>query len=195
MFFGNKARVNLALFYTIVNNAQVPTLILPDAITVTQNAGKLISKGAELELGLNPLQGLELDYNFGYTDAKYKRLNLPSNGTSANFANNKQMFTPDITSMLAVQYGYQLSESKNLKLVVRGEWRYTGKQYFDLENQLQQSAYSLLNGRAGVSTQRFDVFVWGSNLADERYIDYAYNFGAAHLGNPRTYGMSFRVRY
>ena len=192
-FLENKVRVNIALFYTTVNNAQVPTLILPDAITVTQNAGKLESKGAELELALTVLRGFELDYNLGYTDAKYTRLNLPSNGSSVSFVNNKQIFTPDLTSMLALQYGHSLNNEHNLKLIARGEWRYTGKQYFDLANQLQQNPYNLLNGRLGISSKRFDVFVWGSNLNDEKYVDYAYNFGAVHLGNPRTYGLTLKT--
>ena len=193
--FGNRARINLALFYTTVNDAQVPTLVLPDAVTVTQNAGELTSKGVELELGLNPLKGLELDYNFGYTDAKYTRLNLPSNGTAVDFADNRQIFTPDITSALALQYGYLVNKINNLKLIARGEWRYTGKQYFDLENQLQQSPDNLLNGRIGFSSSTVDFFIWGSNLSDEKYVDYAYNFGAAHLGNPRTYGMTVRAKF
>ncbi|MES1222833.1 MAG: TonB-dependent receptor, partial [Bacteroidota bacterium] len=49
-FLKNRFRVNLTFFYSTINDAQVPTLVLPDAITVTKNAGKLESKGVELEL-------------------------------------------------------------------------------------------------------------------------------------------------
>lgn len=196
VFFGNRARINVALFYTKVNNAQVPTLVLPDAITITENAGELTSKGAELELSLNLLKGLEVDYNLGYTDAKYTRLNLSSNGAAVDFADNKQIFTPDLTSSIALQYGYIVNKINSLKLIARGEWRYTGEQYFDLENQLQQDPYNLLNGRIGFSSNTVDFFIWGSNLADERYVDYAYSgIGAAHLGNPRTYGMTVRAKF
>ena len=62
-FLNNRLRVNVAAFYITVNDAQVPTLILPDAITITKNAGKLESKGAELELGAVPFKGLEIDYS------------------------------------------------------------------------------------------------------------------------------------
>jgi iron complex outermembrane receptor protein len=31
---------------------------------------------------------------------------------------------------------------------------------------------------------------WGRNLSDEKYISYAYDFGAIHLGNPKTYGFT-----
>lgn len=194
-FWDNRIRLNFTLFYTLVNNVQVPTLILPDAITVTRNAGKLKSKGAELELALKPFKGLEADYNFGYINARYTSLNLASNGSTEVLAGNHQVFTPDVTSMLALQYSYDLGGSQQYKFVARGEWRYLGDQYFDLANQIKQNGYNLFNVRFGISTKRIDLFFWGSNLFNKKYIDYAYDFGATHLGNPKTYGVSIRANF
>jgi iron complex outermembrane receptor protein len=194
-FLDKKLRVNISAFYTLVNNAQVPTLILPDAITVTKNAGKLNSKGIEAELAATLLKGFDIDYNFGYTHARYTDLNVANNGQVLNLQGNHQVYTPDVTSMLALQYAYELNGTPNVQLIARGEWRYLGNEYFDLANQIEQKAYSLFNARIGVSTKRFDVFLWGSNLANKTYIDYAYDFGASHLGNPRTYGISLRTNF
>lgn len=191
--FNNRLRVNLTLFYTLVNNAQVPSLILPEAITVTKNAGKLNSKGAEAEIAATVLKGLDVFYNFGYTHARYTSLEVPNNGAVLNLKGNHQIFTPDLTSMLALQYGYSLN--LDFKLVARGEWRYLGDQYFDLANQIEQKAYSIFNARLGVSTKRFDAFIWAANLADKHFIDYAYDFGASHLGAPRVYGVTLRSRF
>lgn len=193
LLFNNRVRFNVSLFYISINNAQVPTLILPDAITLTRNAGKLRSKGAEAELAATVLKGLDISYNFGYTHARYTDLQVPSNGAVVNLNGNRQVYTPEVTSMLALQYGYSLGSST--KLIARGEWRYLGDQYFDLANQVKQEGYSTFNARLGVSTKKFDVFVWGSNLGDKNYIDYAYDFGAAHLGNPRTYGITLRTNF
>ncbi|RFZ84111.1 TonB-dependent receptor [Mucilaginibacter terrenus] len=190
----NKLRVNVSLFYIGINNAQVPTLILPQGLTVTRNAGKLHSKGAEAEVAATVLKGLDLSYNFGYTHARYTNLQVPSNGAVVNLNGNHQVYTPDITSMLAAQYAYPL-DNKQTKLILRGEWRYLGDQYFDLANQIKQDGYSTFNARFGVSTKRFDLFVWGSNLSNKHYIDYAYDFGAAHLGNPRVYGATLSTRF
>ncbi len=194
-FLDNRFRVNATLFFTRINNAQVPTLILPDAITITQNAGKLESKGAELELAVKPLKGLEAEYNFGYTHARYKSLYLASNGEAVNLTGNHQVFTPDVTSMLALQYNYAIGTSNLYKLVVRGEWRYLGDEYFDLGNQVKQDAYHLFNSRIGFSAKKVSVFFWTANLFNKHYIDYAYDFGAAHLGNPRTLGVSLRTDF
>ena len=189
-------RLNLTVFYTLVTDAQVPTLLLPEAYTITQNAGRLISKGAELELAATPVKGLEFDYNFGYTHARYTDLVVPDdNGSTINLKGNHQVFTPDVTSMLALQYGYDLNGPQNFKLIARTEWRYLGDQYFDLANQNEQKAYSLFNARLGIANKKYSLFLYTNNLGNKHYVDYAYDFGAAHLGNPRVIGISANVNF
>jgi len=194
-FLNNRLRVNVTVFYTLVTDAQVPTLILPQAYTITQNAGRLNSNGAELELAATPVKGLELTYNFGYTHARYTDLVLSNNGEAINLKGNHQVFTPDVTSMLALQYGYDLSTANNLKLIARTEWRYLGNQYFDLANQNEQKAYSLFNARVGMADKRYSLFLYTTNLGNKHYVDYAYDFGSAHLGNPRIIGVSAGVNF
>lgn len=194
-FFDKRLRLNLAAFYTRVNNAQVPTLILPEAITIVRNAGKLTSKGAELELSATLLKGLKADYNFGYTDAEYKTLLVASNGESVNMNGHKQVFSPDMTSMLALQYDFSLAKRNDINFFTRAEWKYLGDQYFDLANQIKQSGYSIINARAGVSVKNYSLSVWSNNLGDKHYLDYAYDFGAVHLGNPNTFGVTLRGQF
>ena len=192
-FADNHVRLNITAFYTLVADAQVPTLILPDAITVTQNAGKMKSYGAEMELAATPAKGLQIDYNLGYTHARYTDLLLANNGTATNLQGNHQIFTPDVTSMLGIQYSHDLNQ--NTKLVIHGDWRYIGDQYFNLANTIEQKAYSLFNARAGVATKHWELFVWMSNIANKKYVDYAYDFGAVHLGNPQTFGVSLKTNF
>lgn len=193
--FENRIKLNISGFITFVNDAQVPTLVLPDAITVTRNAGKLESKGAEAEVAAALIRGLELSYSFGYTRAEYSKLDLPQNGEVINLEGNKQIFTPEITSMLALQYSFEIGTKQQLKLVVRGEWMYIGKQYFDLANSISQQPYHLLNTRCGIAAKNFELMFWGRNLQDTNYISYAYDFGAIHLGNPKTYGVTLTGKF
>lgn len=188
----NKLKLNVALFYTTITNAQVPTLVLPSAVTITKNAGGLTSKGVDAELAATPVKGLEATYNFGYTHARYTTLKVSSNGSESNLAGNHQIFTPDVTSMLAVQYSLPVNDAQTVKVFVRGEWQYLGQTYFDLANNIRQSPYNLLNASVGVTTKHVDVMLWGRNLTDKKYISYAYDFGAVHLGNPQTFGVTVR---
>jgi iron complex outermembrane receptor protein len=186
----NRLYVNIAVFYTQISDAQVPTLILPDAITITKNAGRLNSKGFELELSSKPVKGLEIDYNFGYTDAEYKTLKLSQNGAEQDYQGNRQVFTPTTTSALAAQYSFGLNNWQDLKLVIRGEWLALGEHYFDLANNIRQPGYSLLNTRFGLNAKNFEIHGWIRNITDKKYIGYAYDFGAVHLGAPQTYGIT-----
>lgn len=191
----NKLFATLSAFYSVVNDVQVPTLVLPDAVTITRNTGKLVSKGIEAELQARPLAGFDIRYSFGYTDAAYDRLKIAAGGAEADLGGRKQVFTPDISSMLALQYRYAFAPRQQWALVLRGEWKYLGKQYFDLANTLQQSPYHLLNLRAGVEKGRTSLTGWVRNLADSHYIGYAYDFGAVNLAPPRTIGATLAARF
>jgi len=192
-FFANRARANISFFYTTITDAQVPTLVLPAAITVTKNAGSLTSKGVDAELVATVIKGLEATYNFGYTNAKYTNLKLSQNGAETDLSGNRQIFTPDITSLLALQYNVSLMSSNKLQLIMRGEWSYLGKQYFDLANTITQAPYNLLNIRIGLKIKHAELYFWERNMANVKYIAYGYDFGAVHLGNPRTSGFTFRA--
>jgi iron complex outermembrane receptor protein len=180
-----------AIFYNIVNNIQAPTLLLPDAVTVIKNAGKLKSNGVELEITTKPTKGLMFQYSGGFTSASYTDFKSVSNGSTVDFTGKKQIFTPASTNFLAIQY--QLSLKKG-EFILRGEYNHFGKQYFDFANNISQKAHGLINTRVSYRTTHFDISFWGRNLAGVKYIDYAYDFGAAHLGDPRSVGFGIGYR-
>jgi iron complex outermembrane receptor protein len=185
-----KLRLNASLFYSFVDNVQVPTLILPDAVTVVRNSGKMTSKGMELEVSATPVNGLELMFNGGFTDASYSELSLPKDGAMVNYEGNKQVFTPAYTSMLMGQYSKPVGKEQKSRVVARVEWLSFGKQYFDLANTISQDPYSLIHARIGFSSPHFELYVWGRNLGNAKYIAYGYDFGGVHLGNPKTIGST-----
>jgi iron complex outermembrane recepter protein len=136
--------------------------------------------------------GLQLTYHFGYTRAVYTTGKLSSNGDAVSLNGKYQVFTPDITSMFAAEYKRTITAS--LSGFVRMEWFYFGRQYFDLLNTQKQSSYQLLNFSAGLSYKLVSASLWFRNITDTKYIAYAYDFGAARLGDPGTVGVTVRVR-
>jgi len=191
----DRLKLNITAFITFVTDAQVPTLVLPDAVTITKNTGKLTSKGAELEAAAALAKGLELDYNFGYTHATYNNLKVGANGGETDLHGSKQIFTPHVTSMLAAQYSLLLDKKQQIKLQARAEWFYIGTTYYDLANNIKQSPYQLLNAKLGVSSKHADLFLWARNITDKKYIAYAYDFGAVHLADPRTWGVTLTAKF
>jgi len=174
----------------LVASGRIPTQALLAAIEAEQQQQ---AAGEDAEFAATVLKGLEVTYNFGYTDAKYTKLKLAQNGSEADLSGNRQIFTPDITSLLALQYNISLIPSKQLQLIIRGEWIYLGTQYFDLANSITQSPYNLLNTKLGLKIKHAELYFWERNMANIKYIAYGYDFGAVHLGNPRTFGFTFRA--
>ncbi len=194
-FFDGKLFLNATLFYMEVTDVQVPTLVLPDAITLTRNTGKLNSKGVEVEIKALLLPGLEFSYDFGFTDAAYEALEVAGEGEQQDLEGNKQIFTPENTSMLALQYERKFGEAEKFSFLARGEWKHLGRQYFDLANTLVQEPYDIYNSQLGLSYQDWKITFWGRNIFDSRYISYGYDFGAVRLGNPATYGVTLSVDF
>ena len=192
-WLNNKLILNIALFYTKVTDAQVPSLILPDAITITKNTGQLSSKGIEAELLAIPTKGLLLQYSFGATKASFDKLEIASQGASVNLAGKHPIFTPVTTSLLAAQYSYPISSQ--LQIMLRGEWKYIGTTYFDLANSIKQLPYHLLNVKLGMVYKKMALSFWAKTISCTKYIPYGYDFGAVHLGEPAIWGTSLSFKF
>ncbi|MBW3468593.1 TonB-dependent receptor [Arthrospiribacter ruber] len=194
-FLDNTLRWNFSAFYTTVQNIQVPQLILPDAQVITRNEGQLTSKGLESELTALIGRNLTFGWNAGITDARFSQLNLAGEGDNTDFSGNRALFTPGFTSLVLGQYQKVLNPEKEISLMLRGEWQYMGETFFDLPNTLSQDPYQLFNARIGVNVRNIELGLWARNIGNTRYVAYAYNFGAAHLGEPATYGFSGRFNF
>ena len=94
---------------------------------------------------------------------------------------------------MAIQYETVLNN--HLKGFIRTEWKYIGTTYFDLANNIKQSPYNLINASAGIQMNDISFKFWTRNLTNQRYISYAYDFGAVHLGDPATSGLTISVRF
>jgi iron complex outermembrane receptor protein len=186
----HKLQFNLTVFYTSVTDAQVPSLVLPDAITITKNAGSLRSTGFESDLVLQILKGLSANYSFGFTHAVFKETEASQGGQQIELKGKRQVFTPNLTSFLNLRYQRLLNPKRNFKVEISAQWLYVGRQYFDIANSIEQSPYHVINGNAGITREKLRLFVWVKNLTNTRFVDYAYDFGAVHLGNPRTFGVA-----
>jgi iron complex outermembrane receptor protein len=194
-FFNRRLRANISLFYGSIQDVQVPQLILPDAFVVTKNAGNLKTRGVEWELSAIPAKNVTLDWNVGYTKATFDKLILPEESENVDFSGNRQIFTPNYTSMVAAEWTPQFFNSSTLDWMIRGEWLAFGEQFFNLENTISQDAYQIANAKFGVVSDKMELTLWGKNIFDKTYIDYAYSFGPSHLGNPAAFGATALLKF
>jgi iron complex outermembrane receptor protein len=196
MFLNNKLKFNLTAFYLEQHNQQISTSM--DGVNaLVLNVGEMHNKGVELEMTALPVKGLQIDWNASYSYARYSSLLLYSTdaNTVVNYKGNQPINTPPIGSMLAAQYTYDFVGSKQkIAAFVRGEYRYLDKFYFDFVNGLNQPAYSLFNGKAGITSKYFELDFWARNITDKKYISYG-SFGTFLLGSPKTYGITLIAKF
>jgi Outer membrane receptor proteins, mostly Fe transport len=198
LFIDRRLQLDVTAFYSRVNNAQVPTLILPDAITVTENTGRMQSLGAEAEVAARVVRNLTLWGSAAFTRAEYTDFNTAgADGGNVQLKGNRPVYTPEWTGFLGAQYviPLQVDNKQQLQLGVYG--KFIGQQYFVVDNTIGQEAYGLLNANISYTWKGYELSLWGQNLADKRYVDYAYNvgFAAVHLGRPATFGVTARKRF
>lgn len=180
-WLNNTLKLNISLFYINIKDAQVPTLVLPDAITIIKNSGVLNSKGIEAEIMYTPAKGIMIQYNGGITNAIIEA------------TSKRPLFTPDNSNAIAIQY----SKTINAKVsgFIRSETKLIGNTYFDSSNEIKQSPYCINNFSMGVNKNIVSIVLWSKNILNQKYISYAYDFGAVHLGDPATYGISISSKF
>ncbi|HAK80339.1 MAG TPA: TonB-dependent receptor [Runella sp.] len=194
-FLNNRLKINLTAFYFQQKDQQVSTS--QDGINyATLNVGDMDNYGLELEASALPVKNLQIDWTASTSHSEYKKLDLfdAASNTVINYKGNKAINNPALQSMLAVQYGLPLSKSaQNLKAFVRGELRYIGEYQLDFVNAYHQDAYSVINARAGVTSNHFDVAIWARNLSDVRYM--AFGYGSYMMGTPRMWGITLTGKF
>lgn len=220
--FEGRLTANLALFYGDYDDIQVTQFLTefddpddPTSVTsqrVTRNAAKATTKGVELELVSQPIDGLLINGSLGYVDARYDDFPDAEDQLTGDIINRAgQTFnrTPDFNSFVSVQYSIPVdiadSSSMNGWLTPRLEWAYRSR-YHILEPELVdgiQSGYNLLNAR--LSYDFFDdqaqVAIWGQNLLDVAYFTEAFGavstFGVVtqYYDPPVTFGGELSYRF
>lgn len=194
-FLTQRLLLNITAFFTQVHDVQVPILVMPDAITLTTNTGSMNTKGVEVEVNSKMISDLEIFGNLGYTHARYTKLSIKDDEENIDLKGNRPIFTPEWTASIGAKYSYRFGRTKDQGLTFNINSKWLGKQYFDLKNTITQDTYGLLNANIGYENRGYSISIWGQNLTEKRYIDYAYNFGAIHLGNPLTYGITLRKSF
>jgi iron complex outermembrane recepter protein len=186
----NRLMVTGAVFLLWWQNLQLD-LNPAVGVWVKDNIGDVRSMGAELECSAKPLPGMQIDGSFGYNRSQY--LGFDYLGTEIK--GNHTILAPRTTGYLGVQQLLPLSPS--LGLLLRGEVRHIGHQYFDLVNTIAQPAYQLLNGSLGLETGKVHLSVWMQNILDATYITYAMPgyFRYTLLNRPRTMGITLGTNF
>ena len=154
----------------------------------------------EVEVTAALHERLLLNAGFGYTDAEYDELNLPTtNVAQAVNLDTRLPNTPETTVNVSAQYTHPLPWGS---VVARGDYRYTDDLYNDAQNSpfLYQDGYSMFNASLTVAAGGWEFSVFGTNLTDKRVItsgdsNFGLGFHEANYNRPREFGGLVRYRF
>lgn len=192
--FNNCLRADLALFYTDIKDKQVREEVSGAGPGVWRytNAASAHTKGVELELTALPLPHLELYGGIGYAGTEVDDWTGTASGEAVDYSGKHLPWAPDLTAHAGAIYHWENG------IYALADFFWTGKQYFDAANTLEQEGYALVNLKAGYLIGPWDMSIWCRNLADEKYtnkkVQNNMNQTLVEDGEPLTIGLTLNWR-
>lgn len=184
--FDNRLNIGLNLFYLDVRDIHGTNISSFNAIE-TVNAGQATSKGIELDATAYINDNWQIDWNLGYTNAKY---------TSGSFKGKRTQLTPEFTSTTALSY------DAGIGLFGRLEHVYQGNMYADFSNTVEIGDHHVFNARGGYRWENgVTLEAYVDNIFDAKYAVNAYSIpipGVADIeqvGERLTAGLSLQYEW
>ena len=161
------------------------------------NAAEGVNQGLELEVSFQTTDRLQLSASLGLLETKFDDY---IDGSGQNLDGRDQAQAPSYQFYLSGDY--QLAQGWSLNVNIEGKDDY----YFSDSHTERSSSYELLNASIAYSTQRWDLSLWGRNLADKDYFVRGFFFGNdprdgytargfTQLGAPRQFGISASTNF
>ncbi|EIZ78162.1 TonB-dependent receptor-like protein [Novosphingobium sp. Rr 2-17] len=206
--FENKLTFNTALFWTNVNNYQANIYDTENRVTYLSNAGKVRSRGVEVDIRANPVEGLTFTASGAFTDAKYVRYTnalCPYAQSYQSYCDISGQRLSGVSKWVGSIWGeYAQPIGGDKTAYVGGDVAYRSSFYSTVNDDpyAKISAYTLVGARVGVRADKgnWDVSLWASNLFNEKYwntLSVSSTVGIVQgvLGDPRTYGVTLRTNF
>ena len=209
--FDRTLLLNATLFLQHFRNFQLNTF--NGLVFVVDSVPDVYSRGVDADFVWLPTQNLSFQGGITVADTKF------TDGDQSSLTANGQQFlgAPGSRLPLAPLYSWSLSGTYSHDLVADLVGRLTvGIKYSssyntgsDLDPRKEQDAFALVNARVAVGPEngRYSVEFWAENLFDTNYQQVAFDAPFqnvptngtgvidAFLGQPRTFGATFRVKF
>jgi outer membrane receptor protein involved in Fe transport len=193
---GNTFQVNSDIYYESWNNVQ--QLVDPSCgFSFTANAGSATVYGSEIEIAANLSSSWTVTESVGLTHATFNDTVLATNTVKGQ----KLLDVPNVTDNTSVIYSTPVSAAYNFS--VRGTYTYVGPMQDITYVRNDLPGYSLVNARAGVTSDRFSAFLFCDNVTNKlailtNNVAQTVNIPSVNrwvTNQPRTIGVDFSIRY
>jgi len=193
--FDRRVTLNLTVFQTEIRNFQAQTFDAATTSFALSNAGKLRSRGAELETQYSPIRALQFSGNLAYADTRVEDFSpacYPGQTAALGCVGGRQNVTgsaltnaPMWSYSLGARYSREL-ESLPFDLSADLSYSYRSSVFFTFRDpNTVQPGYGLLNLNLGLQSKdrRYEVTAFARNLLDEQFVS---GIGTGFLDNNAT---------
>jgi iron complex outermembrane receptor protein len=199
-----RLELHAALFTMDYHGLQVTSFVQTgDIVTTTiANAARARSRGFEFDMKAMPSHRWLLGAALGYVDARFKRFRN-GGGLGIDYDGNRLPLTPSYNVNLSAQYALPIGRDTSLSL--RGEFVQVGGFFTDASEArptFRVPPHHLFNGSIALrpSDDRWQLSIWGKNLAGARYFidagrDVLFHADTIIYGPPRSFGATMVLRY
>jgi iron complex outermembrane receptor protein len=202
--WNNRFRLNAAAYITKFTDYQESQYRFLSGKThiILTNAGKVTTKGFELEFSALPLTGLTITGGIGYTNAKYDEFKN-GGGEGIHYDGHKLIHAPEIEYNIAVDFYQPIFQIGNI--VFHGDMSYIDDFYCNANNDAENymvDGYNLYYIRVGFESKHriWGIYLWSKNLSNKLYMTHKQpNFlqtsYIAWYAMPRTYGIQLNYNF
>lgn len=172
--FNKRLRLNVAAFSTEYDNFQTTLADVLNGTIVTRliNAGKVSSKGVEVDFSARPTDSLTINGALARINARIDHFNCPTGApTSCDIDGKPLPYAPDWKASLQGSWTYRLKDSRSIELGSDYNWQsrtqYSLAQYPDTI----QPAYGIWNASIALADRAggWRVALLVKNITDKSY--------------------------
>lgn len=224
-WFDDRVTLNAAVYYYDYTNYQVFALQnQPDAIPLAKliNAQDVESRGFEVDLKLQPEDGLRWDLALGWVDSAFGTFTTSIARVAQNsnvcggpptcvifdnddFTGNPLPAAPKFNFTTALEWELPLAGGRFGSLTPRLDAIYQSTVYFDHQKDaaLSQEPFWLMHARLSyrLPNQQVSIAAWVRNLTDQAYLRQSFDVREIAetildvYGEPRMYGVTVTVSF
>ena len=191
-FLDGKVDLNAALFNTKRNNY---IITLPGASSGTPD-GKDQSKGVELDVGVHPIAGLNINANAVFMNAETKSRNLATNAifgvTNRSIYGTRPTGVSEQIINVWTSYEIQTGDAKGLKFGLGATHK--GDAYGDNLNLYKVPAYTVYDAAISYAQPKWEAAINLKNITDKTYY-VSPTFSGALPGDPRSIFATLRFDF
>ena len=203
-WFDDRLFVNVSGFALFYDDLQVAEDVIVGGIPLApiDNAASARSIGGELQAVALPFEGMQLNLNYGYADARFTDY---EDSPFGDLTGDRLPNAPRHTLSFIADYSHPVFDDF-ADAYIRSEYSFTSNVKNTTSPGLETlDSFDVLNLRVGLRADRFDIEAFVENLFDEKYatglvggVPIRQALGVSdvvEVGTTRRFGIRARVRF